>query len=388
MGNVRAKQRLLALAAIASLAMVSACGSSSSSAKGDSSSEKGLPSQITVAVLAEKTGHAGFYGTQLIAGANAGLAEIKKLGILGNSTIKLDIRDTATDPQTAATLVSDVAKTKAVAILGPDVSNEGLTAGPVAQRSKIVEMFGTSAPGIIDPGEYVWSMTTPQDEQLQPIVDDAKKQGFSSIGIIYEEDIASQKGINDKIQPMFKAAGIKVAVDTPIESTTTDFSSAGTKIANSGVPAVLTIGGSALMPNMAKALLTAGFKGQQYGTGGAGGNIETLGAQADGYRYVTEWAPGAGGADGEEFQKIFEQTNPGMTPFYPGVDGYTMMLFLAHALADAGSADRGAVLDSMKKIAAAGFDGPAGKVTFPKERQMILPTTLVEMKDGKATALP
>lgn len=212
MANVPAKQRLLALAAIASLAMVSACGSSSS-AKGDSSSGSGLPSQITVAVLAEKTGHAGFYGTQLIAGVNAGIAEVKKLGILGNSTIKLDIRDTATDPQTAATLVSDVANTKAVAILGPDVSNEGLTAGPVAQRSKIVQMFGTSAPGIIDPGDYVWSMTTPQDEQMQPIVDDVKKQGFSSVGIIYEEDIASQKEMNTKIQSMFKSAGIKVAVD-------------------------------------------------------------------------------------------------------------------------------------------------------------------------------
>jgi branched-chain amino acid transport system substrate-binding protein len=385
MRNVSTKQRALALVAVASVLALSACGSSNTGASADAAG--GLPSTIKIGVIAEKTGVSAFYGAQLIAGAKAGIAEVKKLGLLGDSTIKLDIRDDATDAQQAPPLAKALANTDAVAILGPDVSSIGLTAGPVSQSSKIVELLGTSAPGIIDPGEYVWSMTTPQSEQLQPIIDDVQKQGLKSVAVVYEEDIPSQKDMNNKIQPMFTKAGVKVVTDVAVESKTTDFSAAATKVVSSGAQAVVTIGGSNIPPNVAKALITAGFKGQQYGTGGAGGNIEAMGAQADGYRYVTEWAPGAGGADGEEFQSIFKQTNPGMTPFYPSVDGYTMVLFLAHAIADAKSVNRADVLAGLKKVAATGFNGPSGKVTFPTERQVALPTSLVEVNGGVAKAV-
>ena len=63
-------------------------------------------------------------------------------------------------------------------------------------------------------------------------------------------------------------------------------------------------------------------------------------------------------------------------------EAYDRMWFLARAIAEADSADRGAIKDGLAKVADKGFDGAQGHVTFDKGDARV-PGVLVEWDGTK-----
>lgn len=387
----------MALTAAITVIAASACSSSSSSPSGAPSSSAGsatqaaaagaLPAQISVTVLADETGLAAFYGPQLIAGVNAGVKAVEEQGILKGSKLSVTVEDTGTNPTTASSLVSQAANSKSVAIIGPSVSFEELAIAPVAQRAGIPLLADSSGDGVLTSSDpYVWSLTTPEESQITPLLTNMAKAGVKSVAVIYANDIPTDVQINNELKSEFAASGLKFAADISTSITATDFSAAATKAVQSGAGAALTLGGSAMMPSVAKALTSAGFKGTQYGDSGADGNMATLGPAANGYLYTTEYAQGTDDAGSTAFATVFKSVNPGLTPYYPAVDGYNSVLFLAKAIAQADSTSRSAILSAMDSIAASGYEGAGGKVTF-SNRQLSLGAVLVKMDDGQPVAV-
>jgi branched-chain amino acid transport system substrate-binding protein len=381
----------LAIAAAVTVIGVSACSSSSSgsaSSAGQAAATGSLPAQIPVTVLADETGEGAFYGTQLIAGINAGTKAVEDQGILKGSKISVTVEDTGTNAATASTLVSKAANSKAVAVIGPSVSFEVLAIAPVAQRAGIPLLVDSSGDGALTSADpYVWSLTTPEQSQISPIVANMTKSGIKTVAVIYANDIPTDVQINSQLKSTFAASGLKFAADISTSITATDFSAAATKAVQSGADATLTLGGGPMMPSVAKALTSAGFKGIQYGNSGADGNMATLGSAANGYLYSTENAQGQTDAASMEFETMFAAVNPGVTPYYPGLDGYNSVLFLAKAIALANSTSRSAILGALNSVAASGFDGAGGKVAF-SSRQLSLGAVLVKMENGKPVAVP
>src|SRR6202034_3993506 len=100
---------------------------------------------------------------------------------------------------------------------------------------------------------YVWSLTTPEESQITPILTNMAKAGVKSVAVIYANDIPTDVQINNELKSEFASSGLKFAADISTSITATDFSAAATKAVQSGAGATLTLGGSAMMPSVAKA---------------------------------------------------------------------------------------------------------------------------------------
>ena len=79
----------------------------------------------------------------------------------------------------------------------------------------------------------------------------------------------------------------------------------------------------------------------------------------------------------------------GTTPHYPAIDGYNEILFLAAALAKAGSVDHATLLKGLQSVASSGFTGPGGTVVFGSagDRQLYSPVVFIKFTGGKAESI-
>ncbi|MDB5910799.1 MAG: branched-chain amino acid transporter permease [Massilia sp.] len=386
--NAIAGRSAIVAACATLLTLFGATACSSGSTAGGGSGLKGLPKSIPVTLIADKTGPQAFYGAQLEAGVRAGLAQVESSGVLKNSKIELTVKDTTSVQATATTVMARVVKSKPAAILGPSLSNEALPMAPLAQSAKIPFLVDTSPKGILDAGEYIYSMTTPHASQIPALASHLAKS-VKNVTVIYSYDNPTVVNADAAAVAEFPKAGLKLVanIGTPLQST--DFAAVATKAISGKPDAIGVFGGGPMMPSVTKALRTAGYTGLLFGNMGADGTIASAGAQATAFIYMAEWAPGLPGQASTDFAKHIAAAAKNLVPAYPAVDGYNEVLFLAAALSKANSTDGPKLLAAMQSVAADGIDTPAGRSTFTAagKRQLIDPSIVAEFKDGKVTAV-
>lgn len=374
-------------AAVAFIALA-ACGTSSSGGSTASGSGGGLPSSIPVTLIADKTGPQAFYGTQLEAGVQTALKAVQSQKLLGSSKIALTVQDTTSQQSQAITVMSQVIQTRPAAILGPSLSNEALATAPTAQSAKIPYLLDTSPQGLLDTGDYIWSMTTQHASQMPALAKHLAGSVKNAV-IIYSNDNPTIVDANKAATTAFPQAGVQLLDDigTPLQST--DFSAVATKAASQHPQAIGVLGGGPMMSSVPKALRAAGYTGPLFGNMGADGTLTSAGAAANGFVYPAEWAPGTPGAMSQDFAKEFAADHPGLTPYYPAVDGYNEVMFLAQSLKSAGSTNGAALLSAMQATAKKGFTTLGGKSTFSGSggRQLVDPSIIAQYQDGKVTAV-
>lgn len=357
------------------------CGSSGpDSASGDSGD--GLPAEIPVTLVADITGFAASYGNHAKEGAALAVAEINESDLLGGSKLVLTVKDTGSEPTTAATLVSQAAQSDAVAILGPTLSNEALAVAPTAQRAGIPFISDGSPPGLTDIGDYIFAGSPDQTAQA-PLLAERIASAVGSAVIVYANDNPNMVNLHTAIGDALESAGVDVVdnLGTPIAAT--DFTALTTKAINTDAEAVVLVGGGAMMPSIIKGLRTSGYDGKIFGNMGADGTLGASGTEVDGFEYVTQWAPSADNAESKAFMKRYTQMYPDSAPSYTTMGGYEAIKLLALALAEAQSVDRETVRDAMAAVAEAGFDSPSGEVTFvgDSKREKRTPGLVVQI-DG------
>jgi len=386
------RRSVVALALGVSLALgAAACGSDESTseqpANGQSASG-GLPATIPLALLQDGTGPLAFYGTQLTAGVKAGIQAVEDSGILGDSKFELSITDSASAATTARTEFPKILAAKPAAVIGPAISNEALATAPLAEAAKIPYLVGTEMPG--QEGDYLYSLTTPQTAQLKALVSSVIAKEHGTISVIYANDNATTSENEKVIVPYLAEAGIKIVDKVGVALATTELAAVATKVIDGNPDAILLISGGPQMPAAVKALRLAGYQGRLYGTGGADGTIDSAESYADGFVYTAEWAPGLTGESSQVFEKTFTAVNPDVSPHYPAVDGYNAVLFLAQALAKAGTTDHEALNEALGSVADEGFDGAGGKVEFGGDdgyRHAYGPVVFAEFHEGAVRTL-
>jgi branched-chain amino acid transport system substrate-binding protein len=393
--TVTSRQRTMAVLGVAAATLaLAACSSSGSSTSSSSTSSStgdtssALPASIPVTLVDDKTGVFAFYGQQLTAGVEAGIASVDSSGILKGSKIVLTIQDDASSAANASTLVASAVKSNAAAVLGPPISDEALATTPAAEAAKMPYLVDTSPGGILDAGEYVYSMTTPELAQSTAYAPLVVKQA-KTISFIYANDNPTNAGIDKTLPAQVTALGAKVLNNIGVSITTTAVAAVATK-AMSGSPAAIgLLTGGPQVPALVTQLRNDGYKGLLFGNGGSDGTVTAAGAAANGYQYQGEWAPNLTNSASTTFLKVFTQVNPGVTPHYPAIDGYNEILFLAASLANAKSVDHATLLKGMQSVAASGFNGPGGRVVFggTGNRQLYSPVVFIEIKSGKVVAI-
>jgi branched-chain amino acid transport system substrate-binding protein len=367
-GHRRLQQGAAALLCVGAMVALSACGGSSSEATGstgtNASSSCTLPNTVKVAAIQELTGPAAFAGLSAQKGVQLAVKEVNTNGLLGKSKLVVDYSDTAGNAQTAASqATAAISKKEYVAAFGPVSSGTAIAIAPVAERGKLPIVFSQAGSDGVVIGDYTFRITPPMASYYPKVGSYITKQGVKKISVIYTSDFPTLNGIATKTLPdMAKQLGFTIASSTGVPIATQDFSAPISKAlkAKPDMVAILLVG--AQNPTAMKQLRQAGFSGPVIGNSGAGaGNLAPAGKDGAGMTWPATFNYAETDASAQKFVAAYKAAY-NEEPLNYAAEAYDGANWLANAIKT--GCDRAGIKDALKGIAAKGFTGALGPITF------------------------
>lgn len=352
---------------------------------GNVGSSSGLPVSIPITMIADLTGTVAATGQSYQRGVKLGIDQVNASGVLGKSKLELSTEDSASTPATASSVMSKVVESNAAAIIGLDTSALALAAAPIAQKAKIPTLVDTAPLGLLDVGNYIYAMGPLFNATAPLLAQKIQAGGTKTVDIIYSNDNPTLTDYNTFLRSELARVNVKVSQSLGTPTAATDFSALVTRALNDNPDAMVIDTGGPSVLGITNALRTAGYKGSLYSNAAAAVPLIGAGPNANGFEFTTEWVPAVDNPQSRTMLAAFKKAYPGTQADYETVDGYNAIHFLALALAKAGSADRDAILKGLGEVAAQGFTGPSGKVTFTGvgHRQYTVSGVFVREQDGK-----
>lgn len=372
----RRKSVPVVMLALATLVSATACGGSTSGG----SAAGGLPETIKIVSINPTTGIVAFAGAGANKGYQLAVKEINASDLLGGSKIELELKDTKSEAQTAASEVSSaVADKKVAAVFGSVSSTEAVAMSPIAQKQGLPIVYTQAGSNGVVVGDFTYR-ATPLMSTYYPIMKKyLQQQGWKSIGIIYTQLTPTLQEIGSKTLPdLAKELGMTVSGSIATPATTQDFQAPIAQIlsAKPDVVAVLQVGAS--NPTAMKQLRQAGYTGPVLGNSGASaGNLKPAGADGSGMVWPVDFNYQQSSASSQKFVKAFK-AEFGENPLNYSAEAYDAAWFLARSIAAAKSTDRKAIKDAMATEAGKSSTGALGEGLTWKERTIVVPGVVVE----------
>ncbi|WP_409332391.1 ABC transporter substrate-binding protein [Trujillonella humicola] len=374
-------------------ALVLAVGLAACSSPGDATSGggggggggggEGLPDTIKIMNIRALTGPVSFAGLAAQEGIDLALAEIEEEGILGDSTIELDTRDSAASAQEAASFASQAAADPSfTAIIGPEASAQATAVSPIAQGAGVPVVYLQAGSEGVLTGDFTFRMTPPAESYFDIVGDYLEQQEVATAYVLVNTGNPTLVQLGEDVTELGEAHGFEVVGNSGVETTAQDFTTQASQIANAAPDAAFLMVQGPQAPVAVTQLRQAGFEGEIIGMSAMGaGNLESAGRTAEGAVWPTNFNAGQDAESSQAFVEAF-RAEYGEEPTNYSAEGYDAMWFLARAIAEADSADRGAVQQALADLAAEGFDGAQGPITFDGNDARV-PGTLVRW-DGTA----
>jgi branched-chain amino acid transport system substrate-binding protein len=354
---------------------------------GKSASGGGKSGTVTVGVVLDSTGPAGFTGVEGKKGIELAVEQANASKALGGAKLAVDIKDGASEPKQAASLMTAMVKDYPVVAQGM-TSGGALAAAPIAQRAKVpVAIILAGAPGIVETGEYVYRANAPQPTYHHLLAEHFKNQGVKTVAQVYNTDVPTNETLAEETWPeLAKTNGFKITSSDGVTATATNFASTVSKITGANPDAVVMHMTGAQHVTFATALKRAGYEGKIAGGAGLGaGILKPMGPQGDGILFPIDFSAANTDPAIKQFIDDYKgKFNADPSPY--AADAYDAMQLIIKALAAAEEFEPDAIKAGMEKVAAQGFDGAAGKITF-ENRDARVPGVLVEWRDGKENVI-
>ncbi|MBM7516494.1 ABC transporter substrate-binding protein [Nocardioides nitrophenolicus] len=373
-----------AAAGVAAVALfaLSACGGSGSGAGPAAGDE--LPKTIKVVSINPTTGVVAFAGNSANKGYQLAIKEINDTDFLEGSKLELDLKDTKSEPQTAAQEMTKATTGGDIsAVFGSVSSNEAVAMSPLAEKQKMPTIYTQAGSDGVVVGDYTWRATPLMREYYTNLTKYLKDSGAKSIGIIYTEATPTLQDIGKNTLPgMAKDLGIEVTASVGTQATTQDFSAPISQILKSkpDIVSILLVGAS--NPTAMTQLRQAGYDGPVLGNSGASaGNLKPAGADADGMVWAADFNSAMSAESSQTFTKLY-QDEYGEAPLNYAAEAYDAAWFLARSLKEAQSADRESIKDAMAKVAESSFDGALGTDLKWVDQDLVVPGVVIEYRDG------
>ena len=235
------KKFALSFVALASVALLAACGevkSGASNAAGNSVDEK----TIKIGFNFEETGAVAAYGTSEQKGAQLAVDEINAAGGIDGKQIEVVDKDNKSETAEAASVTTNlVTQSKVSAIVGPATS--GATAAAVANATKAgVPLISPSATqdGLTKGQDYLF-IGTFQDSFQGKIISNYVSEKLQAKKVVLYTDNASDyaKGIAKAFHEAYKG---EIVADETFVACDTDFQAALTKMKGKDFDAIIVPG--------------------------------------------------------------------------------------------------------------------------------------------------
>jgi branched-chain amino acid transport system substrate-binding protein len=340
------------------------------------------------------TGTYAWVGVPSREGLDVGIEEVNAADLLGGRKLKVLIEDTGSDKTQAISLINRFsARDKALMVLGPSSSSEGVAIAPVANELQIPLLTTTVSEAINKSGPWVFK--TPASPALV-IGDVAKyamnKMGVKSVALVWGRNNDGQIGQKNAALETFKAGNAKIVAEESVLTSDTDFLAVITKIIAAKPDAVFL---ALVAEQSANFIIQARQQGidpgvKFFGVPNFGSDQFILigGKAVEGAIYVADYFAGAAGEENQRFVEAYRKKY-NRTPDNGAALGYTAVKIVAAALRNAGAnPTRDAVRDGFLKIKDFPVILGRGTFNFDGDRGARYEGVIMTVKNGKFVQAP
>ena len=358
--------------AVALLATITACGSSSSTTTGNNS-------PIVVGVVMPYSGEESFYGQYA---DNAWtLAEAKYGSTINGHPIQIVKADSKCEPTAAVTAVHDVLAQNPVAIMAPACSADTLAMIPITTAAKVPLVSENLAQAVTQQNSsYVWVVQPNDGVTNQFFGQWMVQQGFTKVGIIHDTTAYGQ-GNAATIASALTAAGDPPVVNQSYAFSATDYSGQILALKKASINAAYLEGYDLQVGNLIKQARSLGLTVPIFAPTSASDDtfLKAAGSAADGVTVVTSFLP-AWSADASAYaSQVQSQFNYAANEDSAGI--YEQAVTIIQGLKKAGG---GATSDQLNTaISGLSLSGlPEGQVSFKSDGEVANPLVLVVQWKG------
>jgi branched-chain amino acid transport system substrate-binding protein len=362
------RRRLLkATAALAGIALLAACGGGGEAGTKAAAGGGGIASEINLMGIYDTTGPVAYAGVGASKGMKLAMDEIEKQSFLGQN-VKLALKevDTAGAIERASSEVSRaIADPKVNAIFGPVSGQQAATVAPIVEQAGVPTIFNQAGSDGVVIGDYTFRGTAPMYSYYDIAAKYLADKGLTNVAVLYNGTFPTFSEIGEKEFPkLAKENGLTISSSYAVQSNTQDFTAQAQEIAAKKPDAVVML---LIAPQSVTALTQlgqAGYKGQTVASSvQAAGNVAPAGEHAAGLVYPVDFSAAQDSELAVKFVKGFKEKY-GKAPDAYAAEGYDSMWWLARAIKASGDSSRDGVQRGLKQVAAEGFEGVMGHLTF------------------------
>ena len=364
--NMRKSWSRTLLAATGATALLAAAACGTNEAGESSSTGEGLPDTIKIMSIKEMTGPVSFAGENSTKGIDLAVEQINEQGFLGDTKLEIDLKDASDSTQEAASLATQAVSDKSYsAILGPGLSSQASAISPRAEKGEIPVIYYQAGSDGVLVGDYTYRVTAPAASYYHIIGDYLAEKKVKTAAVLYTSGNPTLTELGEKAVPgVIEENGVTIKRSDTVSNDTQDFTAVTSEIIKADPDAVFLLLLGPQNPRAVSQLKQKGYDGEIIGmtTMGAG-NLETAGEDAAGVVWPSNFSARSEVPSTQEFVKAYEEKY-GELPNNYAAEGYDAVWLLARGIKEANSADRVAIREGIAKVAAEGFDGAQGPLSF------------------------
>ncbi|WP_433512830.1 ABC transporter substrate-binding protein [Nonomuraea sp. CA-143628] len=313
---------------------------------------------IKVGLIVSLTGNYTPLGSEDKKAVELAVEQINNGGGLLGRKVELVARDDKTAPDQGIVAYNQI-KGEIDALIGPVFSNSALAIEPLAQRDKMPYLSLAPAQEQVEPiKSYVFVTPALSSMYAERYLQYLQATGLKTVAVAYDSKSAYSVSGHKAMVALAPKYGVKIAVDEPYETTTSDFSPLFTHVRGSAAEALVFWGSGAPGVTAAKQYAAAGLKVPLFLTASQASKLwlEPMGAAAEGM--TVQSAIGVVGEqlpDGKQKQVIEQMAKPyqqkyGYPPPQFAQDGYSASLLLFEAIKKAGGTDKAKIQQALETM--------------------------------------
>ncbi|MHB1653059.1 MAG: ABC transporter substrate-binding protein [Desulfitobacteriaceae bacterium] len=366
------------------LLMLSGCGGGTSTASTtNTSSDTKAP--IKFGFLGAKTGNIAIYGLSTLKGLQMAVEDLNKQGGLLGRQVQLIEDDNAGQKDQAINITNKLIDMEHVsAIFGDPTTGITMVAAQIANNKKTVIMSGSTGPGVVEIGPYVFRNSLLDSIAAPTLIKWAvQEKGWKNIAVITSKN----NDFSVSLSKMFKDAivkdGAKVAIEEFMQDGDTDFSAVVTKIKAANPDVIVFSGyyteGALIMKKVRESgmsqIMISGDGLQSDDFGKIGGKA------VDGTISYAGFSPEQPSAEAQKFIDAYKakfKDNPDLF----SIQAYDAVMMVAKAIKESKSADPTVYKDVLAKTK--DYPGYSGTLSYKNNGDAFKsPVYLLEEQGGK-----
>jgi branched-chain amino acid transport system substrate-binding protein len=324
-----------------------------------------LPPKIGIFAVRGLSGPVAYAGIGVSRGNWLALGEINREQFLGPGVElvleEVDVADSLERVKTQAAKL--IGEPSVKAILGPPDSRQAVTMAPLVNSAEVPTVFVQAGCTGVVIGDYTFRATAPLGSYYHLAAEYLAANGLKKVGVLYNPAFNTLAELADTFLALAKQNSLDVIAVARSESESEELDRCARVISEARADAAVVLLSAPQSAVAVRSLRRAGFAGQILATAVQASFIRTIGKDAEGIVYPTDFSTAGPSRIGKVLIENFI-SRFGEPPTPHVAQGYDALWWIARAIKASGSATREAIRQGLQYVAREGFEGAMGKLTF------------------------